>query len=180
MNCLNCHFIYPLSSPSLLPLAQKQEMMKDSITQGVSSGFAALATAFIQESLSHMVPWLIVSCAVIVCDLCFGVRKSMLMKEEVRVSRAVRRTMGKMVTYFSFVCMVCMINVAAGNDYAIDRWACLLVCGIEFLSIISNILKPKGYNLNVKALVAALLGKAVGGSKEDFRDVIEKENPTKN
>ena len=155
-------------------------MMKDSITQGVSSGFAALATAFIQESLSHMVPWLIVSCAVIVCDLCFGVRKSMLMKEEVRVSRAVRRTMGKMVTYFSFVCMVCMINVAAGNDYAIDRWACLLVCGIEFLSIISNILKPKGYNLNVKALVVALLGKAVGGSKEDFRDVIEKENPTKN
>ena len=115
-----------------------------------------------------------------VCDLCFGVRKSMLMKEEVRVSRAVRRTMGKMVTYFSFVCMVCMINVAAGNDYTIDRWACLLVCGIEFLSIISNILKPKGYTLNVKVLVAALLGKAVGGSKEDFRDVIEKENPTKN
>lgn len=155
-------------------------MMKDSITQGVSSGFAALATAFVQESLSHMVPWLITTGAVIVCDLCFGVRRSMLMKEEVRVSRAVRRTMGKMVTYFSFVCMVCMINVAAGNDYAIDRWACLLVCGIEFLSIISNILKPKGYNLNVKALVAALLGKAVGGAKEDFQGVIEKENPTKN
>ena len=115
-------------------------MMKDAITQGVSSGFAAVATAFIQESLSHMVPWLIVSCAVILCDLAFGLRKSMLMKEEVRISRAFRRTMGKMVTYFSFVCMVCMINVAAGNDYAIDKWSCLLVCGIEFLSIISNIL----------------------------------------
>lgn len=122
-------------------------MMKDAITQGVSSGFAAVATAFIQESLSHMVPWLIVSCAVILCDLAFGLRKSMLMKEEVRISRAFRRTMGKMVTYFSFVCMVCMINVAAGNDYAIDKWSCLLVCGIEFLSIISNILKPKGYSL---------------------------------
>ena len=84
--------------------------------------------------------------------------------------------MGKMVTYFSFVCMVCMINVAAGNDYAIDRWACLLVCGIEFLSIISNILKPKGYSLNIKLLVAALLGKATGGTKEDFQNVIEKEN----
>ena len=57
-------------------------MMKDAITQGVSSGFAAVATTFIQESLSHMVPWLIVSCAVILCDLAFGLRKSMLMKEE--------------------------------------------------------------------------------------------------
>ena len=150
-------------------------MMKDTITQGVSSGFAAVATAFIQESLSHMVPWLIVSCAVILCDLAFGLRKSMLMKEEVRISRAFRRTMGKMVTYFSFVCMVCMINVAAGNDYAIDKWSCLLVCGIEFLSIISNILKPKGYSLNVKVLVAALLGKATGSGKKEFEGVIEKD-----
>lgn len=150
-------------------------MVKDTITQGVSSGFAAVATAFIQESLSHMVPWLIVSCAVILCDLAFGLRKSMLMKEEIRISRAFRRTMGKMVTYFSFVCMVCMINVAAGNDYAIDKWACLLVCGIEFLSIISNILKPKGYSLNVKVLVAALLGKATGSEKKEFEGVIEKD-----
>lgn len=150
-------------------------MMKDAIIQGVSSGFAAVATTFIQESLSHMVPWLIVSCAVVLCDLAFGLRKSMLMKEEIRISRAFRRTMGKMVTYFSFVCMVCMINVAAGNDYAIDKWACLLVCGIEFLSIISNILKPKGYSLNVKVLVAALLGKATGSEKKEFEGVIEKD-----
>lgn len=150
-------------------------MVKDTITQGVSSGFAALAAAFIQESLSHMVPWLITTGAVIVCDLCFGIRKSLLMEEEVRVSRAVRRTMGKMVTYFSFVCMVCMVNVAAGNDYAIDRWACLLVCGIEFLSIISNILKPKGYTLNVRKLVAALLGKALKEEKKELEGIIEKE-----
>ena len=149
--------------------------MKDAIIQGVSSGFAAVATTFIQESLSHMVPWFIVSCAVVICDLAFGIRKSMLMKEEIRISRAFRRTIGKMVTYFSFVCMVCMINVAAGNDYAIDKWACLLVCGIEFLSIIRNILKPKGYSMNVKVLVASLLGKATGSSKKEFEGVIEKD-----
>lgn len=156
--------------------SKERFMVKDIVTQGVSSGFAALATAFIQESLSHMVPWLIVSCAVIVCDLCFGVRKSLLMKEEVRVSRAVRRTMGKMVTYFSFVCMVCMINVAAGNCYAIDRWACLLVCGIEFLSIISNILKPKGYSLNFKEVAVVVLRKMAGGKKEDYINVIKEDN----
>ena len=152
-----------------------KETVRDAVTQGVSSGFAALATAFVQESLSHMIPWLIVTCAVIVCDLCFGIRKSMILGEDIRFSKAMRRTMGKMVTYFSFVCMVCMVSVAAGTDYGIDKWSCLLVCFIEFCSILSNILKPKGYSLNVKVLVAALLGKATGSGKKEFEGVIEKD-----
>ena len=81
-----------------------------------------------------------------------------------------------MVAYFSFWCMVCMINVAAGNCYAIDRWACLLVCGIEFLSIISNILKPKGYSLNFKEVAAVVLRKMAGGKKEDYINVIKEDN----
>ena len=150
------------------------EVIKEAVAQDVTGGFAALATAFIQESLSHMVPWLIASAAVIVCDLCFGIRKSMMMKEEVRFSKAIRRTMGKMVTYFAFVCMVCMVEVAASSEYGIDKWACLLVCGIEFCSIVSNILKPKGYSLNVKAIVAAVLGRVLGGNKKEYENVIEK------
>ena len=152
------------------------ESVKESITQGVSSGFAALATAFVQESLSHMIPWLIVTCAVIVCDLCFGIRKSMILGEDIRFSKAMRRTMGKMVTYFSFVCMVCMVSVAAGTDYGIDKWSCLLVCFIEFCSILSNILKPKGYSLNVKALTSVLLGKALQTDSQELNHIIEKED----
>lgn len=148
---------------------------KETVEHAAVSGFAATAGAFLADSLGHMVPWLMASAAVIVCDLCFGIRKSMLMGEEVRASRAIRRTMGKMVTYFSFVCMVCMVEVAAGSAYGIDRWACLLVCGIEFMSIISNILKPKGYSLNVKAIVAAVFGRALGGSKKEYEDVINEE-----
>ena len=150
-------------------------MMGDAVTQGVSSGFAALATAFVQESLSHMIPWLIVTCAVIVCDLCFGLRKSLCLGEEIRISKAIRRTMGKMVTYFSFVCMVCMMSVAAGTDYGIEKWSCLLVCFIEFCSILSNILKPKGYSLNVKMLASVLLGKALHTDNKEFENIIEKE-----
>lgn len=152
------------------------ESVKESITQGVSSGFAALATAFVQESLSHMIPWLIVTCAVIVCDLCFGIRKSMILGEDIRFSKAMRRTMGKMVTYFSFVCMVCMVSVAAGADYGIDKWTCLLICFIEFCSILSNILKPKGYSLNVKALTSVLLGKALQTDSKELDDIIKEEN----
>ena len=115
----------------------------------IQGSFAGIASAFITQTLEHMIPWLMVSAAVILCDLAFGVRKSLIMGEEVRFSRAVRNTMGKMVTYFAFVCMVCMICVASGQKYQIDVWACLLVCFIEGCSIIGNILKPKGINFNL-------------------------------
>ena len=148
---------------------------KDMVSHGATAGWATLAPAFLGEMLEHMVPWLIASAAVIVCDLAFGLRKSMMMKEEVRVSKAVRRTMGKMVTYFAFVCMVCAVEVAAGSEYGIDKWACLLVCFIEFCSIVSNILKPKGYTFNLRRLFALLAGKVIGGTREELEQVIEKE-----
>ena len=95
--------------------------MKDNIiTQSIPGGFSVIASGFIMESLEHMIPWLIVSFSVVVCDLAFGIRKSLLMKEEVRFSSAIRRTMGKMVTYFAFVCMVVMINIASGSKWNID------------------------------------------------------------
>lgn len=115
----------------------------------VQGSFAGIASAFIGQTLSHMIPWLMVTAAVILCDLAFGVRKSLMMGDEVRFSRAVRNTMGKMVTYFAFVCMVCMICVASGEQYGIDKWACLLVCFIEGCSIVGNILKPKGIDFNL-------------------------------
>ena len=148
---------------------------KEAVGHGVTGTFAAMAPAFIQESLSHMIPWLIASAAVIVCDLAFGIRKSLMMGEDVRFSKAVRRTLGKMVTYFAFVCMVCMVEVAAGSGYGIDKWACLLVCFIEFCSIVSNILKPKGYTFNMKKLFAVLAGKVLKEEKEELEGIIEED-----
>lgn len=148
--------------------------VKEDIITVTTGGFASIASAFVRESLSHMIPWLIVTLAVIVCDLAFGIRKSKMMSEEVRFSRACRRTMGKIVTYFSFVCMVCMINTASGGEYGIDKWSCLFVCFLEFCSIVSNILKPKGYTLNVKALLSAVIGKVAKVNKQDIEEIIEK------
>ena len=149
------------------------------MTQSVPGGFAAIASAFIIETLEHMIPWLIASFAVIICDLAFGIRKSLLMGEDVRFSRAIRATMGKMVTYFAFVCMVVMINIASGNKWNIDVYSCLLVCFIEFCSIISNILIPKGYDFNmIKAL--GLFGKKVlDVDKEDISEIITKDKEEK-
>jgi hypothetical protein len=150
-------------------------MKENIVTQSIPGGFAVIASSFIIQSLEHMIPWLIVSFSVIICDLAFGVRKSLLMNEEVRFSGAIRRTMGKMVTYFAFVCMVVMINIASGDKWNIDIYSCLFVCFIEFCSIISNILKPKGYDFNVLKALGIFCKKVFNVDKEDVSEIITKD-----
>lgn len=156
-------------------------MKNNIITQSIPGGFSVIASSFIAQSLEHMIPWLIVTFSVVVCDLAFGIRKSLLMGEEVRFSGAVRRTMGKMVTYFAFVCMVVMINIASGNKWNIDVYSCLLVCFIEFCSIISNVLKPKGYSFNLLKALGLFGKKVLDVEKEDMNEIItkDKEEETK-
>ena len=99
-----------------------------------------------------------------------------MMNEEVRFSSACRRTIGKTVSYFTFVIMMAVIDVAAHGNGEIDKWACLLVCFIEFTSIISNILKPKGINLNLVELLAFGISKKIDVKKEEIKEFIEKES----
>lgn len=159
----------------------KKMIVEDSVKQhivevAVPSSFSTVALAFLQESIVHMIPWLMVTFAVILCDLAFGLRCSLLMGEKVRFSSAARRTMGKMVTYFAFVIMVCMISVATAADNKIDIYACLLVCFIEGCSIFNNLLKPKGYNLDFAKAVGIFGKRVLKVDKEDLEDVISKKN----
>lgn len=151
------------------------ETVKDETMNTVCGVASAVLPLFIRDTLSHMIPWLIATFAVILCDLAFGIRKSMMMKEKIRFSTAVRRTMGKTVTYFAFVCTVCAVEVASGESYGIDKWSCLVVCFVELSSILSNILKPKGYSLNLKELVSFLIGKVSKIDKKEIENIIEEE-----
>lgn len=101
------------------------------------------------------------------------------MNDHVRFSRAWRATMGKMVTYFSFVVMVVMIQRASGVSVRIDTYACLFVCFIEGCSIISNILKPKGYSFNLAGAIGVFAKKVFSVEKEDLKDIVTKEEETK-
>lgn len=150
-------------------------MEEKTIHQAVAGVFAPIAGSFVIDSLQLMIPWLIAMLCVIICDLVTGVRKSMLMGEHVRFSRAWRATMGKMVTYFSFVVMVVMVNRAAGGSFHIDTYACLFVCFIEGCSIISNILKPKGYNFNLAKAIGLFCKKVFSVDKEDMESIVTKD-----
>lgn len=148
-------------------------MEKSFTTAFVCNTFGPVMASFFTESIHHMLPWLLVSFAVVLCDLIVGIRKSMILEEEIRFSSAVRRTMGKLLTYFSFCVMVAMIDVAAQGGGTIDKWACLLVCFIEFTSIISNLLRPKGYDVNLIKMLAIYINKSTGISKESIEESIE-------
>lgn len=147
-------------------------MEKSIINYSVEGGYTAILAAFLQESVGHMIPWLVVAASVILCDLVVGIRKSWMMGEQVRFSSACRRTMGKMVSYFMFVIMVAAIDVAADGGGYIDKWACLAVCLIEFSSIMSNILKPKGYDFNLVKLLSVVFGKKFEVDKKDIEEII--------
>ena len=89
------------------------------------------------------------------------------MNEEVRFSSACRRTIGKLLTYFMFVVMVAVIDVAAHGGGTIDKYACLLVCLIEGCSIINNILKPKGLSVDLNKLFCKVTEKKFGINMEN-------------
>lgn len=154
-------------------------MEEKALHQAVAGVFAPIAGSFVIDSLQMMIPWLIAMFCVIICDLATGVRKSLLMNDHVRFSRAWRATMGKMVTYFSFVVMVVMIQRASGVSVRIDTYACLFVCFIEGCSIISNILKPKGYSFNLAGAIGVFAKKVFSVEKEDLKDIVTKEEETK-
>lgn len=138
-------------------------------------GYTLIFASFLHESVGHMIPWLVVTFCVILCDLVVGLRKCLLMGEEVRFSSACRKTLGKLVTYFMFVVMMVVIDVAADGNGDIEKWACLLVCFIEFTSVISNILKPKGININLIEVIAFSLSKKLNVKKEDIKDLIKED-----
>lgn len=151
-------------------------MEKGTLVALTEGGYSVIFATFLQESIGHMIPWLVVSFFVIICDLVVGIRKCLLMGEEVRFSSACRRTMGKMLSYFMFVIMVAVIDVAANGGGVIDKWACLAVCLIEFSSIMSNILKPRGYDVNLVKMVAVVFSKKFDVAKKDIEEIIEKED----
>ena len=155
-------------------------MEKSIAATATEGGYSVIFATFLQESIGHMIPWLVVTFCVILCDLVVGLRKCLLMGEEVRFSSACRRTMGKTLSYFMFVIMVAVIDVAAHGGGVIDKWACLAVCLVEFSSICSNILKPKGYNINLVKMIAVVFSKKFDVAKQDVEEIIEKGNGRRN
>jgi hypothetical protein len=144
-----------------------------------SSLITPVAIAFLQNSITVMVPWLITMLTVVLADLVAGVRKAMKMGVHVSFSRAIRDTMGKLVVYVAFVFMVSMIDTASGREFSIAEWSCLLVCLIEGCSVISNILKPHGIDISLRTILELFVQKVLHVTKSDSETIIKKSDDEK-
>lgn len=138
--------------------------------------FTPLAVSFMQDSIATMLPWLMVMGMVVLCDLAFGVRKSIKLGIHVSVSMAIRETMGKLLVYTSFVILVCMIEVAAKHTLQVAMWSCLLICAIEGCSIIGNLLKPYGIEMSLRNVIKAFANKALGVDEATADIMLGKDN----
>lgn len=136
--------------------------------------FGVIGGGFIAASLEDIITWLIVMFSVVICDLITEARTSIVMGKKVRYRRLFYEMMGKTVTYFSFVVMAVFIDHAAKELHNIDKWSILFICLVEGCTIISNILKPKGYNINIRAALSVFAKKIFGINREEADDIITK------
>lgn len=103
----------------------------------VGAGVSATLLLFFQQSFARMLPYLIVAAVVILIDLVFGIRAAVRRGDRIRISRAIRRTIGKAVEYFCWVVLASSLAVATGYT-VIETGLMLVVIGVELISIAQN------------------------------------------
>lgn len=106
-----------------------------------------------------MTPFLIVALLLIIVDLVFGIAAARKRNETVRFSRALRRTVNKLVEYACWVILAASLAVAF--DYKPLNWILLaVVIGNEMISILTNWLFVHGKKVTgLQDFFLALLGK---------------------
>lgn len=113
-----------------------------------SSAVAAIG-CLIANFYSHLAPWLLLGAALVMVDLRFGLLASKRRGEDIRPSRACRRTINKMVDYLCWVTLaeLCTRTFGITLGAPVVSMAMLFVIyGIELNSCVNNYLEYKGIN----------------------------------
>ena len=140
------------------------------IAQGSVS---VLAVAFLHDTFTLMFPFIFVAFVLILADLFFGIAAARKRKEQVRLSRAIRRTVNKIVEYACWIILAASLAVAFKTP-ALNWIFLALVIGNEMISIITNWLFVRG--MKVSGLPEAFvkwLGKKASFDTSDIK--IEKD-----
>ena len=151
-------------------------------TGGVVAGTSLTATLllFFENSLAKMVPYLFISLIVILLDLWFGVQAAKTRGEDIRWSRAIRRTIGKAVEYFAWAVLASSLSVATGYDI-IQTGLMLIIIGIECISIFQNWLtvkKGKKVTVDLPKVVESVISDKLGADVRGAIKIEGEENTT--
>ncbi len=111
-----------------------------------SAAMAALGMV-LADFYGHLAPWLLLGMVLVFVDLRFGVLAARVRGEEIRSSRAWRRTLNKMVDYLCWVTLaeVCSRTFGITLGTPLVSMAMLfIIYGIELNSCVNNYLEYKG------------------------------------
>ncbi len=111
-----------------------------------SAAMAALGMA-LSEFYAHLAPWLLLGMVLVLVDLRCGLLAAKARKEEIRPSRAWRRTLNKSVDYLCWVTLaeVCSRTFGVSMGVPVVSMAMLfIIYGIELNSCVNNYLEYKG------------------------------------
>jgi hypothetical protein len=90
---------------------------------------------------------LVLGVALVFLDLRWGIKCSRLRKETIKASRAVRRTVNKMIDYFCWIGLAYLLGMTFGQSFDIHILPYIVMAviyGVELESILHNYFGSKG------------------------------------
>lgn len=135
-----------------------------------------MLAVFLSEFFAFLTPlkWL-AFCGIIliIADLRFGVMASKKRGEKIRTSRAIRRSVNKLIDYTCWVLLACALEHTFAVPFHIPLMptlVMLIVYGVEIDSIFSNYFEYR--DINIKVSIVEFIKKKIG----DLFEIKEAQN----
>jgi uncharacterized membrane protein len=140
--------------------------------RNIIGGFTAAVLSPFIEGWQRIIWFLLLAIILILGDLRFGIAAAQKRGEKIRPSRAVRRSLNKLVDYICWLSIATVVGVNFGSVFGLPLLSVIImavVCIIEMSSIIDNYLEYKGIKqkVNVIKLIARIF------KKPELEEVLE-------
>jgi hypothetical protein len=115
--------------------------------RNIIGGIGATVLTPLLDFYMKLVPFLLLAIVLIICDLRFGVARAKHAGEAVRMSRAIRRTLNKLVDYICWVTLAGLFGSTFGEVFGIPLLSAgmlLVIYGIEINSCYNNYFEARG------------------------------------
>lgn len=134
--------VAPLANPTIKTMNERN----------ITAGITATALSGFTDFIEPLRWFLLLGLVLIIADLRFGIEAARYRKEVIRASRAVRRTVNKMIDYLCWIFVAGAMGEAFGTSFSIaflPATVMLVVYGIEINSCYTNYFEAKGKKMKI-------------------------------
>lgn len=120
--------------------------------RNITAGMTATALSGFTDFIEPLRWFLLLGLVLIIADLRFGIEAARYRKEVIRASRAVRRTVNKMIDYLCWIFVAGAMGEAFGTPFSIaflPATVMLVVYGIEINSCYTNYFEARGKKMKI-------------------------------